>query len=321
MMSLLRMVEASEGSIYIDGLSIKDMGLYDIRSRIAVIPQEPVLFAGTIRSNLDPFEKLSDDEIWKALKDVHIADSIEEMPLKLETPIIENGRNFTLSQRLLFMIARAVLLNTQIVVLDEPLAALDYETDELIQNTIWKCFENKTLIIIASQLSHIMRADRIMVLESGRIAEFDTPHGLLSNPHGAFSKIIEQSGDLEAQRLKKEILSKFTPPKSNESGLHVMFKEDPNHVNKHTNKINHNKPQSTPMPKSLENVFFNITNSSETIKNIPSTSSHSGSGYTNLLSLYTNPNETIKKTNKEIERDITNKKSDDYLHDNDIYIE
>ncbi|OUM63880.1 hypothetical protein PIROE2DRAFT_24227, partial [Piromyces sp. E2] len=81
----------------------------------------------------------------------------------------------------------------------EPLAALDYETDELIQNTIWKCFENKTLIIIASQLSHIMKADRIMVLEAGRVTEFDTPHGLLSNPHGSFSKIIEQSGDLEAQ--------------------------------------------------------------------------------------------------------------------------
>lgn len=319
MMSLLRMVEASEGSIYIDGLAIKEMGLYDIRSRIAVIPQEPVLFAGTIRSNLDPFEKLTDDEIWKALQDVHIADSIEEMPLKLETPIIENGRNFTLSERLLFMIARAVLLNTKIVVLDEPLAALDYETDELIQNTIWKCFENKTLIIIASQLSHIMRADRIMVLESGRISEFDTPQGLLSNQNGAFSKIIEQSGDLEAQKIKKEILSKISPPKSNESGLHVMFKEDPNHVSKHANKMNNqnNKSQLTPMPKSLENVFFNITNNSETIKNTPSSSKSSGGGYTNLLSLYTNPN----KKDDDDEKDITDRKSDQYLRDNNIFIE
>ncbi|ORX56503.1 P-loop containing nucleoside triphosphate hydrolase protein [Piromyces finnis] len=328
MMSLLRMVEASEGSIYIDGLNIRDMGLHDIRSRIAIIPQEPVLFAGTIRSNLDPFERLSDNEIWQALSDVHIAESIEEMPLKLETQIIENGRNFTLSQRLLFMIARAILLNTKIVVLDEPLAALDYETGELIQNTIWKCFENKTLIIIASQLSHIMKADRIMVLEGGRVTEFDTPYGLLSNPNGSFTRIIEQSGDLEAQKIKKDILSKFMPPKSNESGLHVMFKEDPNHVSKHANKLSQSsKPQSTPMPKSLENVFYNIRNNSETIKNTSSSSQNTG-GYTNLLSLYINPNETKEtkeenkpKTQEEIERDITNRRSDDFLRDNNIFIE
>ena len=163
----------------------------------------------------------------------------------------------------------------------------------------------------------------------GRITEFDTPHGLLSNPNGSFTKIIDQSGDLEAQRIKKDILSKVTPPKSNESGLHVMFKEDPNHVSKHANKLNQNnngnnhKSQPTPMPKSLENVFYNIKNNSETIKNTPS-SSQSPGGYTNLLSLYTNPNETKEdkpKTQEEIERDITNRRSDDFLQDNNIYIE
>ena len=154
----------------------------------------------------------------------------------------------------------------------------------------------------------------------------------MSNPNGSFTKIVEQSGDIEAQKLKKEILSKVLPPKSNESGLHVMFKEDPNHVSRHANKLSQSsntsnrppKQESAPMPKSLESVFFNIKNNSETIKNTASSSS-SGGGYTNLLSLYTNPKEEEKetkpKTQEEIERDITNRRSDDFLRDNNIYIE
>jgi len=116
---LLRVVEAAEGKILIDNLDVREIGLQDLRSKIAIIPQEPVLFVGTIRSNLDPFHRRTDQEIWAALDAAHLSENIKaNMPAKLETPIIENGRNFSLGQRQLFCIARAILFQSKILVLD-----------------------------------------------------------------------------------------------------------------------------------------------------------------------------------------------------------
>ena len=112
------MIQPSEGEIFVDGYDTNTVDLRTLRSRIAIIPQQPVLFSGTIRSNLDPFCLFSDDNIWKALKSVHLAEKIQEMPEKLETPVSENGKTFSLAERQLFCIARAVLIKTKIVVFD-----------------------------------------------------------------------------------------------------------------------------------------------------------------------------------------------------------
>ncbi|KAF9120602.1 Multidrug resistance-associated protein 4 [Mortierella sp. 14UC] len=203
LISLLRVVEAAEGQILIDNVDIREIGLQDLRSKIAIIPQEPVLFVGTIRSNLDPFHRRTDQEIWDALDAVHLSDNIKQnMPLKLETPIIENGRNFSLGQRQLFCIARAILFQSRILVLDEATSAVDLQTDLLIQETIKKNFADCTVLMIAHRLNTIMECDKILVMEDGRVVEFDHPTKLIENKDGYFYSLVSQSGPDSVSRLK-----------------------------------------------------------------------------------------------------------------------
>ncbi|KAJ1516286.1 hypothetical protein HMI55_002625, partial [Coelomomyces lativittatus] len=161
-------------------VDVSKIGLKDLREQVAIIPQEPVLFVGTIRSNLDPFNKSTDEEVWKALSSVHLATKIKEMPLKLDTLVIENGKNFSLGQRQLFCIARAILSKTKILVLDEATAAIDMQTDALIQNAIKENFAELTVLTIAHRLNTIIESDRILVMEAGQVVEFDTPLTLLN---------------------------------------------------------------------------------------------------------------------------------------------
>ncbi|KAF9313192.1 hypothetical protein BG003_005512 [Podila horticola] len=203
LISLLRVVEAAEGKILIDGLDVREFGLQDLRSKIAIIPQEPVLFVGTIRSNLDPFHRRTDQEIWAALDAVHLSESIKQnMPAKLETPIIENGRNFSLGQRQLFCIARAILFQSRILVLDEATSAVDIQTDLLIQETIKKNFANCTVLMIAHRLNTIIECDKILVMEDGRVVEFEHPTKLIENNDGYFHSLVSQSGPDAVARLK-----------------------------------------------------------------------------------------------------------------------
>ncbi|KAF9427097.1 hypothetical protein BGZ94_005480 [Podila epigama] len=203
LISLLRVVEAAEGKILIDGLDVREIGLQDLRSKIAIIPQEPVLFVGTIRSNLDPFHRRTDQEIWAALDAAHLSDNIRQnMPAKLETPIIENGRNFSLGQRQLFCIARAILFQSRILVLDEATSAVDLQTDLLIQETIKKNFANCTVLMIAHRLNTIIECDKILVMEDGRVVEFEHPTKLIENQNGYFHNLVSQSGPDAVSRLK-----------------------------------------------------------------------------------------------------------------------
>ncbi|KAI8611745.1 P-loop containing nucleoside triphosphate hydrolase protein [Chytriomyces sp. MP71] len=203
LVALLRITEYTDGDILIDGVDIKTLGVADLRSRIAVIPQDPVLLTGTIRSNLDPFNKRQDTEIWDALRSVHLAQKIEEFPLKLETPIVENGRSFSLAERQLFCIARAILLKTKIVVFDEPTVAADSETDSLIQSTISENFMDSTVIILASRFRMMAETDRVLVMKDGRIVEFDTPLALLNNPKSKFSLMLNQAADFDQEKLRR----------------------------------------------------------------------------------------------------------------------
>ncbi|XP_073445373.1 ATP-binding cassette sub-family C member 5 [Dendrobates tinctorius] len=185
-MALFRLVELSNGCIKIDGVNISDIGLADLRSKLSIIPQEPVLFSGTVRSNLDPFNQYSEEQIWDALERTHMKECVAQLPLKLETEVLENGENFSVGERQLMCIARALLRRCKILILDEATAAMDAETDLLIQETIREAFSDCTMLTIAHRLNTVLGCDRIMVLAQGQVMEFDTPSALLSNENTRF---------------------------------------------------------------------------------------------------------------------------------------
>ncbi|XP_054839830.1 ATP-binding cassette sub-family C member 5 isoform X3 [Eublepharis macularius] len=192
-MALFRLVELSGGCIKIDGVKINDIGLADLRSKLSIIPQEPVLFSGTVRSNLDPFTQYSEEQIWDALERTHMKECISQLPMKLESEVMENGENFSVGERQLLCIARALLRRCKVLILDEATAAMDSETDLLIQETIREAFADCTMLTIAHRLHTVLGSDRIMVLMQGQVMEFDTPSALLSNENSRFYAMFAAS--------------------------------------------------------------------------------------------------------------------------------
>ncbi|XP_070537640.1 ATP-binding cassette sub-family C member 5-like [Ptychodera flava] len=188
--SLFRLVEPTSGTIHIDGINISDIRLHDLRSRLSVIPQDPVLFVGTIRYNLDPFDQYSDDEIWKSLEKTHLKDKVVGLEGKLEAPVVENGENFSVGERQLICMARALLRSCKVLMLDEATAAIDTETDNLIQQTLRDAFTNCTMLIIAHRLNTVLNCDKILVMDSGKVVEYDSPSALLANPESWFSAMM-----------------------------------------------------------------------------------------------------------------------------------
>ncbi|XP_007571988.1 multidrug resistance-associated protein 5 [Poecilia formosa] len=191
--ALFRLVELSAGSIVIDGIDIAQIGLDDLRSKLAIIPQEPVLFIGTVRSNLDPWDQYTDEQIWEALEKTHIKEMVCQLPHSLHSEVTENGENFSVGERQLLCVARALLRNSKILILDEATAAIDTETDRLIQETIRTAFNSCTTLIIAHRLNTVLSCNRVMVLDSGQILEFDSPAALLANENSRFRAMIEAS--------------------------------------------------------------------------------------------------------------------------------
>lgn len=165
------------GTITIDGIDIKTISLKELRSKIACIPQEPVLFPGTIRKNLDPFDEFNDFEIWEALGEVGLRKTIPN----LNSLVLEEGMNFSVGQRQLLCLVRAILKNSKIVVLDEATANVDLKTDELIQNTIRRKFKHCTVLTIAHRLNTVMDCDKILVIDNGSVAEFGETRDVLKN--------------------------------------------------------------------------------------------------------------------------------------------
>ncbi|KAI9845483.1 MAG: hypothetical protein M1837_004821 [Sclerophora amabilis] len=199
MSALFRMVELSAGSITIDGLDVGKIGLQDLRSRLAIIPQDPTLFHGTIRSNLDPFNEHTDLELWSALRQSDLisdeASLDDKSPgrIHLDGVVEEEGLNFSLGQRQLMALARALVRGSQIIVCDEATSSVDMETDQKIQRTIVTSFRGKTLLCIAHRLRTIIGYDRICVMDAGRIAQLDTPLALFEQG-GIFRGMCDQSG-------------------------------------------------------------------------------------------------------------------------------
>ncbi|KAG0002100.1 hypothetical protein BGZ79_003605 [Entomortierella chlamydospora] len=184
------------GSIEIDGLDISTLGLRDLRKHLAIIPQDPTLFAGSVRENLDPFHEAEDSELWTALERAHLKDHISSLPGGLSFEVSQNGDNFSVGQRSLICLARALLRKTKILILDEATAAVDVETDELIQRTIRKEFKDRTILTIAHRIKTVMDSDKILVLERGRVQEYDSPKELLNKKGSLFFSLAEQSGEI-----------------------------------------------------------------------------------------------------------------------------
>ncbi|XP_068065704.1 ATP-binding cassette sub-family C member 3 isoform X1 [Anomalospiza imberbis] len=190
---LFRILEAVKGEIKIDGVKISEIGLHDLRSRLTIIPQDPVLFSGTLRMNLDPFNKYSDEEIWKALELSHLKRFVSSQPSMLDYECSEGGENLSVGQRQLVCLARALLRKTRILILDEATAAIDLETDDLIQMTIRTQFVDCTVLTIAHRLNTIMDYTRVLVLDNGTIAEFDKPANLIA-AKGIFYSMAKDAG-------------------------------------------------------------------------------------------------------------------------------
>ncbi|KAF9984046.1 Multidrug resistance-associated protein 1 [Mortierella antarctica] len=184
------------GSIEIDGVDISTVGLEDLRQHLTIIPQDPTLFAGTVRDNLDPFQQLEDADLWEALDRSHLKEYIRSLPGGLTFEVAQNGENFSVGQRSLICLARALLRNTKVLVMDEATAAVDVETDELIQKTIKMAFKERTVLTIAHRIKTVMDSDKILVLERGRVVEFDAPGKLLKDENSLFYKLAEQAGEV-----------------------------------------------------------------------------------------------------------------------------
>lgn len=215
-LALFRFLEARSGRILIDGVDIAKIKLYDLRSRLAIIPQDPVLFSGTVRSNLDAFDQHSDEELREALARVHLVSSASSGPSGSVTPVVdgdgvrdtntnifkslsskisEGGLNLSQGQRQLLCLARAIVSRPKIMVLDEATSAVDMQTDALIQRSIREEFTDSTLIVIAHRLSTIADFDRILVLGEGKVLEYDEPKNLMAKEGGVFKEMVEMSGE------------------------------------------------------------------------------------------------------------------------------
>ncbi|KAF1544914.1 Multidrug resistance-associated protein 4, partial [Eudyptula minor] len=198
--ALFRLAEP-EGRIWIDKYLTSELGLHDLRKKISIIPQEPVLFTGTMRKNLDPFNEYTDEELWNALEEVQLKEVVEDLPNKMETQLAESGSNFSVGQRQLVCLARAVLKKNRILIIDEATANVDPRTDEFIQKTIREKFAHCTVLTIAHRLNTIIDSDRIMVLDAGKLKEYGEPYILLQEQDGLFYKMVQQVGKTEAASL------------------------------------------------------------------------------------------------------------------------
>ncbi|RLM00925.1 hypothetical protein CFD26_108711 [Aspergillus turcosus] len=197
-LALFRIIEAAGGSISIDGLDISTIGLSDLRGRLAIIPQDPAMFEGTLRDNLDPRHVHDDTELWSVLDHARLKDHVARMEGQLDAPIQEGGSNLSQGQRQLVSVARALLTPSNILVLDEATAAVDVETDALLQRTLRSSiFQERTIITIAHRINTIIDSDRIVVLDKGRVAEFDTPANLIKRG-GKFYELVKEAGLLDS---------------------------------------------------------------------------------------------------------------------------
>ncbi|KAL5730763.1 hypothetical protein ACHQM5_003555 [Ranunculus cassubicifolius] len=190
--TLFRIMEPAGGKILIDGVDISTIGLHDLRSKLSIIPQEPTMFQGTVRSNLDPLEEYTDEQIWEALDKCQLGDEVRKKEDKLDASVTENGENWSMGQRQLVCLGRVVLKKSKILVLDEATSSVDTATDNLMQKTLRQHFSDSTVITIAHRITSVLDSDMVLVLDNGRILEHDTPKNLLENKCSSFARLVNE---------------------------------------------------------------------------------------------------------------------------------
>lgn len=211
-------MDPETGSIFIDGVDITKIGLRNLREAITIIPQDPTLFTGTIRSNLDPFDQYTDAQIYEALRRVNLISS-DELTISgtnesgenqnkftdLDSAVSEGGNNLSQGQRQLMCLGRSLLKSPKVILLDEATASIDYKSDAMIQQTIRQEFSNSTILTIAHRLRSIVDYDKILVMDAGRVVEYDNPYVLISKKNSLFYSMCENSGELDSlTKLAKE---------------------------------------------------------------------------------------------------------------------
>jgi len=214
--ALFRMVEIEKtadhqnSSIEIDGVDIGKIGLHLLRSSLSIIPQTPVIFADTVRKNLDPFDSLSDQELWSVLEEVGLKSYVQTLEKQLNTDMTGCATIFSSGQKQLVCLARAIISKSKIIVLDEATANVDVETDSFIQRTIMNKFQNCTVITIAHRLITIANYDRVVVMDNGRVVEYDTPYNLLVHKVGdnqitksssVFAEMVTSTGNIMSEKI------------------------------------------------------------------------------------------------------------------------
>lgn len=200
-MALFRMCRRIEGVIKIDGIDTSELMLSHLRKNISIIPQEPLIFTGTVRYNLDPFSEHEDERLWQVLTEVELKLVIQLLPGQLDSQITEGGSNFSVGQRQLICLARAILRDNKILLLDEATANIDHRTDQLIQKTIRRRFAKCTVITVAHRLNTIIDSDKIIVLDSGVLVDYDTPYDLLRKQSGVFYSLVQETGKRMSKKL------------------------------------------------------------------------------------------------------------------------
>ncbi|KAH9617847.1 hypothetical protein KSS87_005907 [Heliosperma pusillum] len=186
--ALFRLVEPTGGIISIDGINISTIGLHDLRSRLSIIPQDPTMFEGTVRTNLDPLEEYTDDQIWEC----QLAEDVRKKEGKLDSLVTENGENWSMGQRQLVCLGRILLKRSKVLVLDEATASVDTATDNLIQQTLRQHFSDSTVIVIAHRITSVIDSHMVVLLSNGLVQECDTPSKLLENKSSLFSKLVSE---------------------------------------------------------------------------------------------------------------------------------
>ncbi|KAI9221388.1 P-loop containing nucleoside triphosphate hydrolase protein [Blastocladiella britannica] len=200
-LALFRIIEATSGCITLDGVDIAKVGLRQLRSQLCIIPQDPMLFKGTIRDNLDPLNQHDDAALWRALELADMSEYVSGLEGKLLGEVAHAGSNFSAGQKQLITLASAILRKRKVVIFDEATSATDAETDAVVQRTIRQEFKDCTILTIAHRINTIRDSDRILVLDKGQVAEYDAPETLLGNPKSLFAQLVRDSESYSGSAL------------------------------------------------------------------------------------------------------------------------